>query len=182
MKRLWIAAAALLALASAASAEEIEKGLFSFGVRGVYSWTTGADTRSNGKGFPGVQLRMHGSMLGLELSSDYRRIDLPSETEINMFPIHGDLLVYLLPGRISPYLVGGANWILFDRISGPSTSANVSPRLGVEAGGGVEVMYDESWSFDIGCRRLWLTDANKAGSIPSNGYYAMAGLNYHFGY
>jgi hypothetical protein len=42
-------------------------------------------------------------------------------------------------------------------------------------------MYDESWSLDVGYRRLWLTDRNTPGTIQSNGQYLMAGLNYHFG-
>lgn len=172
-----LAALALLAARRAAAEPGYQRGLFSFGARGSYFWSNSADI-GGGKTFGGAQLRMHGSMLGLEASSDYRRFSLPNATEINVFPIHGDALFYFLPGRLSPYLIAGVNWIVASRISGALGSA--ASRFGVEAGAGLEYVYDDGWSLDLEYRRLWLTDPNVPDSPASDGQYLMAGVNYHF--
>jgi opacity protein-like surface antigen len=173
-----LALAFLAAAAARADDDDFDwtpRGMMSVGARGTYSWNK-SDIDS-GKTYGGGQIRAYAWILGLEISSDYRRIQLPHQTEINVFPVHGDVLVYLLPWRLTPYAIVGGSWITSARLAGNEGSA--ANREGFEAGGGLEWRWDSSWSLDGEYRYLWLT-----GRVPdsnaSTGPTLMASLNYHF--
>jgi opacity protein-like surface antigen len=152
------------------------RGAFSIGGRATYFWEDGQGF-NNGNWFGGGQLRFYGQYLGLELSSDYRRID-DAGTKFDAFPLHGDVLFYLFPGRISPYAIGGVNWIVTGDTGG---AADAEDRFGVEAGGGLQLMVDQWWSINAEYRHVWFTDGDGTTAVGGDGNYIMAGINFHFG-
>lgn len=179
---LFLALAVVAAAAASPRADdELEwtpRGILSLGVRGTYFWDEPTKAIETGKTFGGIQIRGYWWKLGLELSSDYRRIQLPQRTEINVFPVHGDLLFFPVDWRLAPYLVGGWNWVTTDRIFG--TLGSTDDREGWEAGGGLEFRWDPRWSLDAEYRRLWLTNKSVPYANAKDGAYLMASLNYHF--
>ena len=154
-----IAAAALfLTLPALVFAESLGIGTkpFSLGPRATYSHPKDAD---EGKWYGGAQARLHFSpVLGLEGSIDYRRNDFSNHTTIKSYPVQASLLAYLMPSqRWSPFLLGGGGWY-FTRVEGPADFSHTSSRFGLHAGGGVEVMLNESISLDGSYRYVWLED------------------------
>jgi len=131
----------------------------------------------------GAQLRLHvTSVLALEGSVDYRQNTFGG-TLVDVFPVQGSLLIYLLPGnRVSPYILGGGGWY-YTHVRGQSSTN----RFGPHAGAGLQVFLDRHWSVDGSYRYLWTEDVNSQNAahpvgqnFSDKGFMLTAALNYHF--
>jgi opacity protein-like surface antigen len=156
----------------------------SFGPRATYNQPKDAD---DGEWYGGAQLRLYFSeVLGLEGSIDYRRNDF-GDTEIDVYPVQASLLAYLMPGTISPFLLGGAGWY-YTHVEGPGGFDETDSRFGFHAGGGVQLYLNEYWSFDSTYRYIWLEEVASRDDdnnvlerdYDDSGHMVTIGLNLHF--
>src|ERR1700675_4519106 len=113
-----------------AMADDIPNTGLSLGGRGTYY----NPSDGNGSWYGGAQLRLHlGTVFAVEGSVDYRRNKFGS-TRVDTFPVQASALFYLFPGRVSPFILGGAGWY-FTNVDTP-TGNDTQNRFGVHAGGG----------------------------------------------
>jgi opacity protein-like surface antigen len=130
-------------------------GVFSIGPRATYNTPKDADS---GDWSAGAQARLHLSPgLGLEASIDYRKNDFAPLTTIKTYPVQASLLGYLIPGPVSPFLLGGVGWY-HTRVEGPFDFSKTTSRFGLHAGAGLEVTLNKSISLDGTYRYIWLED------------------------
>ena len=165
----------LLTLATIGTAEEMGVGdqSFSIGPRASYFKPKDAD---KGSYSGGVQARVHFTpVLGLEGSVDYRKDDYDNGVSIKTYPVQASLMGYLIPhSPVSPYVLGGTGWY-FTQVKGPAVDTETDNRLGFHAGAGLEVMLNESLSFDGSYRYIWLEDVSTHQSQPLDKTYSDSG-------
>jgi opacity protein-like surface antigen len=141
----------------------------------------------DGSWYGGAQLRAHlGPIFALEGSIDYRKTDFGSGTDIHTYPVLVSALVYLFPGRVAPFLLGGVGWYFtHTEVSGGGSDSDDS-RFGAHAGGGLEIYLNRYWSIDATYRYVWVEEVESTNAPPlqkefdDNGHMITAALNYHF--
>ena len=166
---------------SAMAEDDIKNTGISLGLRGTYYHPNDGDASWYG----GAQARFHLSpMFALEGSIDYRRNDQTDGTKVQQYPVLASVLVYLFPGRFSPFLLGGAGWY-FTHTETPVGNHDES-RFGVHAGAGLEIYLNRWWSIDGTYRYVWVEKVQSKNAPPfdkefnDNGHMITAALNYHF--
>jgi len=167
---------------SFAIADDIPNTGLSLGGRGTYYDPSDGD----GNWYGGAQLRLHLSpAFAIEGSVDYRRSKPDSSTTVQTYPVMASALLYLFPGRVSPFLLAGAGWY-FTHVEGPGGFDDNQNRFGVHAGLGLEIYLNRYWSIDGTYRYVWLEkiDSKNASlqdkDFDDNGHMITAGLNFHF--
>lgn len=162
--------------------DDIKNTGLSLGGRGTYYNPADGD----GSWYGGAQLRAHlGPIFALEGSIDYRNSDFGPNTTIHTYPVLVSALVYLYPGRVAPFLLGGVGWYL-THVETSGASDSDDSRFGAHAGGGVEIYLSRSWSLDATYRYVWVENVESTNAPPlqkdfdDNGHMITAGLNYHF--
>ncbi|MFI5362478.1 MAG: outer membrane protein [Elusimicrobiota bacterium] len=154
----------------------------SLGGRAAYDRPKDAD---RGTYYGGAQLRLHVSpVVAVEGSVDYRQ-NVFGATTVDVTPVQGSLLLYLIPHAIaSPYVLGGEGWY-YTHVRG--TNGLTTNRFGPHAGAGVEIAIDRHWTLDGSYRYLWTqsltapTAASPAGkNFGDNGFMLTAAINYRF--
>lgn len=152
----------------------------SFGGRASYFRPKDADS---GSLYGGAQLRLHFTpVLAVEASADYRQNKFGG-TIVDVYPVQGSLMIYLMPGWvISPYILGGEGWYHTHVRGGASTQ-----RYGPHAGAGLEAALGRHWSIDGSYRYLWTqslstpTQTSPLGkNFSDNGFMLTAALNFRY--
>ncbi|HXC61103.1 MAG TPA: porin family protein [Nitrospiria bacterium] len=167
--------------AFSAKADDIPNTGLSLGGRGAYY----DPSDGNASWYGGAQLRLHlGTVFAVEGSVDYRRSKPDPSTRVDTYPVMASALLYLFPGRISPFILGGAGWY-FTHVDGPGGD-NTQQRFGLHAGGGLEVYLNQYWSIDGTYRYVWLEKIKSKDAalldkdFNDDGHMVTVGLNYHF--
>ena len=178
---LLAAAATAPRLASADDADlSASRGGVTLGGRAAYNRPKDAD---HGSLYGGAQLRLHiGPVIAVEASADYRQNKFGG-TVVDVYPVQGSLLLYLLPhAMVSPYILGGEGYYYTHVRNGSTTN-----RFGPHAGAGLEIALARNWTIDGSYRYLWTqsltapTGTSPAGkNFSDNGFMLTAALNYRF--
>ena len=171
-----LAAAAAAPMARADDMPQVRPGV-SFGGRGMYF----KPKDGSGDWYGGAQLRFHlSSVLALEAAGDYRQARSGGST-VDVFPVQGSLLLYLVPhSPVSPFLLGGGGWY-FSHFRGGGTDHRFAPH----AGAGVEVFLQRHLSVDGTWRYVFRSNVdnsrgNRSVTLSDRGYMVTAGLNFWF--
>jgi hypothetical protein len=157
-------------------------GGISIGPRATKQWLNNNNV-GDGAWFGGAQLRWYGGgiatkgewpWLGLEFSADYRRVTDLNGAGADQFPLHGDVLFYGSPNRISPYLIGGIAWNV--------GMDSVESRWGPEAGLGIQFWVTDVFSINGDYRHQFMvgTNSNPTNVMHDNNNVSL-GFNIHFG-
>lgn len=115
-----------------------------FGVGARVAWVTNdanAEVDTDSVRFVGGHIRLSGARFGLEVSMDRHTesLDLLNE-EVVETPIQTSLIMRLVRGSFSPYLLGGPGWYKrkVEGLEDPAVSVSTT-EFGWHAGGGVEI-------------------------------------------
>lgn len=171
---------------TAVVAENSNYNRFSIGPRvSLYDPKEAGDS----SGMIGAQLRVPmGSTFALEGSIDYRKDKYANDTiVVHTYPVQASLLAYLVPHQIiTPYLLGGAGWY-FTKVKVDSTNQdNTDHRLGLHAGGGLQVWFLRRLSLDGSYRYVWMDklttqDASLGDKeFDDSGHLLTLALNFHY--
>ncbi|MEO8587386.1 MAG: outer membrane beta-barrel protein [Acidobacteriota bacterium] len=164
---------------------------FSLGGHASYTKATGADGTWGG----GAQLRLRfPGPLGVEGLIDYKRTTYGTAgtdtLRVEQYPVQASLMVFILPGPVQPYLLGGGGWY-FTRSTylGPlaALGADTQHTFGGHAGGGVEFGAHSKVSFHVDVRYVFLgvdsVDAirDRYNDNPkADFWHGTAGINFKF--
>lgn len=135
---------------------------------------------------PGVQARRHfGRFWALEGSGDYQRHEFPRSTA-HTAALQASALAYLLPGRVSAFLLGGAGYYL-TRVHADNYRRNLG-RFAPHAGAGAQFFLNDAWSADLAYRHVFLErldvrdgSSGATRSFKRSGEQLSFGVNYRLG-
>jgi opacity protein-like surface antigen len=107
------------------------------GVGAHYSFVHNQSTDDNSN-MVGAQLRLRGTVIGVEGAIDYRNDKLGNDIELKSWPISASLLVYPIP---SVYALAGLAWYntTLDFPNNSTYDDNTQSELGYHFGAGVEL-------------------------------------------
>jgi hypothetical protein len=163
----------------------------SLGGHASYTKSDGADGTWAG----GVQLRLRlPGPLGVEGLVDYRRTTYGAlgadVLRVEQYPVQASVLLFLLPGPVQPYVLGGAGWY-YTRSTFLGTQAALGSTTqhtyGGHAGAGLELGAGRNASFYADVRYVFLhvdsvstiRDRLETNSKPDF-WHATAGVNFKF--
>lgn len=140
---------------------------------------------SDGNWYGGAQIRFHLSrVFALEGSADYRRNTFDG-TSVKTYPVQASLLIYFIPARISPFILGGGGWY-YSEVKGPGGLDETQHRFGWHAGGGLQLFLTTHFSIDATYRHIWVEKISSQNvalvhkDYNDNGYMITSAINFHF--
>ena len=160
-----------------------EPASFSIGPEGGYLRARGAE---RGTWFGGAKARLH--LLGIlaaEASITFHENRyLHSDVNVTQYPVQLTALLYLLPGPIRPYILGGVGWY-YTRVDYRGTFASLPNRtehiFGEHLGAGAELFLSPRTSIDADVRYIFLNPTNDQVIHRDFNYWQIAfGVNFYF--
>jgi opacity protein-like surface antigen len=164
---------------------------FSLGGHASYTKASGADGAWAG----GAQLRLHfPGPLGVEGLIDYKRTTYSEGggdvLRVEQYPVQASLMLFILPGPVQPYILGGGGWY-YTRSTylGPlsAQASDTQHTFGGHAGGGVEFGAKSKVSVHVDVRYVFLgvdsIDAvrDRYNNNPkADFWHGTAGINFKF--
>jgi opacity protein-like surface antigen len=186
-RKTLLAFAAGLALLTARPA----RAQFSLG--GHASYTKANDADGAWAGGAQLRLRLLGP-LGVEGLIDYRRTTYSAGGEdvlrIEQYPVQASLMLFILPGQVQPYVLGGGGWYYTKSTFLGAQSAlgsDTQHTFGGHVGGGVELGAKAKVSLHVDVRYVFLgVDSIDAirdryhNNPKADFWHGTAGLNFKF--
>jgi hypothetical protein len=185
-KTLLAFAAALVLLAAHPA-----RAQFSLGGHASYTKASGAD----GTWYGGAQLRLRfPGPLGVEGLLDYRRTTYSAGSEnvlrIEQYPVQASLMLFILPGQVQPYVLGGGGWYYTKSTFLGAQSAlgsDTQHTFGGHVGGGLELGAKAKVSLHADVRYVFL-GVNSIDAIrdryndnpKADFWHGTAGINFKF--
>ena len=186
-RKTLLAFAAALVLFAARPA----RAQFSLGGHASYSKAGGADGTWSG----GAQLRLRfPGPLGVEGLIDYRRTTYSAGGEdllrIEQYPVQASLMLFILPGQVQPYVLGGGGWYYTKSTFLGAQSAlgsDTQHTFGGHVGGGLELGAKAKVSLHVDVRYVFL-GVNSIDAIrdrynnnpKADFWHGTAGINFKF--
>lgn len=164
---------------------------FSLGGHASYTKATGADGTWAG----GAQLRLRfPGPLGVEGLIDYRRTTYSAGGEdvlrIEQYPVQASLMIFILPGQVQPYVLGGGGWYYTkSTFLGPQSDlgSDTQHTFGGHVGGGIELGAKAKVSLHVDVRYVFIgVDSIDAirdryhNNPKADFWHGTAGLNFKF--
>jgi hypothetical protein len=167
--------------------------LAQFSLGGHASYTKANDADGTWAGGAQLRLRLLGP-LGVEGLIDYRRTTYSAGGEdvlrIEQYPVQASLLLFILPGQVQPYILGGGGWYYTKSTFLGAQSALGSDTqhiFGGHVGGGIELGAKAKVSLHVDVRYVFLgvdsidTIRDRYNDNPkADFWHGTAGLNFKF--
>ncbi|HEX2798408.1 MAG TPA: outer membrane beta-barrel protein, partial [Thermoanaerobaculia bacterium] len=152
----------LLAFAAALALFAARPALAQFSLGGHASYTKAKDADGTWAGGAQLRLRFPGP-LGVEGLVDYRRTTYSAGGEdvlrIEQYPVQVSLMIFILPGQVQPYVLGGGGWYYTRSTFLGAQSAlgsDTQHTFGGHVGGGVELGAKAKVSLHVDVRYVFL--------------------------
>ncbi len=172
------AAAALIAVACAASARASDDPWFGLGGHVITSFASGPDQGAVLSYGIQAQVRPF-RKLAVEASLETRREDFSDgDLQARAYPVQASLLFYILTGRLDVYALGGATYMIIDVKDTITGDSDVHRVPGTHLGAGVRLKLYGPWHVHADARYLFADDSFEGHTLDYDGALINAGISY----